>query len=142
MIVKLIDSIVKAIYDMCVDSEIKPIIYTQNVEQGIELPCFFIRCLNNSRLKGFDTLYHNSNFFVVQYLPKSNTADECAIMSDKLFHALEYITVDNKLIRGTNLHCETADEMLSFFADYDFNTYSAKERHNMEIHKMNTSVRE
>lgn len=142
MIVKLIDSIVKAIYGMCVDDEIKPVIYTEKVEQGIELPCFFVRCLNNSRAKGFDTLYHNSNLFVVQYLPKSTSIDECAVMSEKLFIALEYITVDENLVRGTNLHCETGDETLSFFVDYDFNTYTAKERHNMEIHKLNTSVRE
>lgn len=142
MVVKLIDGIVKAIEDMCVSSEVMPAIYTQMVEQGIELPCFFVRCLNNSRVKGFDILYNNFNSFSVQYMPKSNASDECAIMSDMLFRALEYITVDSKLIRGTNLHCETKDEVLTFFADYNFNTYITKERNNMELNEINTGIKE
>ena len=103
-------------------------IYTENIEQGLKEPCFSILCLNPTVEQFFGKRYFRTNQFCIHYFPTSNEKQsECLAVADKLFDCLEVITVDGGLIRGTSLHSEISDDVLSFFVNYDLFTYKHEE---------------
>jgi len=89
--------------------------------QGLEIPCFIIRCINPSSEQFLGKRYYRENLFSVQYLPnESKSANtECYEVQDILYLALEYITADGDLIRGTNMRGEVIDGVLTFFVNYN-----------------------
>ena len=99
-------------------------IYTESIEQGLEEPCFSILCLNPTVEQFLGKRYFRTNQFCVHYFPKSNERrSECNEVAERLFNCLEVITAGGDLIRGTSLHSEISDDVLSFFVNYDLFTY-------------------
>ena len=95
-------------------------IYTESVEQGFEEPCFSILCLNPAITQMVGKRYFRSNQFCIHYFPESSDERaECHAVAERLIGALEYITVDGDLCRGTGMHHEVTDGVLSFFVNYD-----------------------
>ena len=61
---------------------------------------------------------------------------------EQLHSALEYITVDGDLIRGTDMHCEFVDDVLNFFVNYDMYVYKEDDgEESMETFEHNTTVK-
>lgn len=101
-------------------------IYSESIEQGLKEPCFFISCLNPTNQLFFDKRYFRQNQFCIQYLPENagNIARTgCNDVAERLFNCLEYITVENDLVRGTQMKCEIIDDVLHFFVNYDMFIY-------------------
>lgn len=125
MINKIIDGISVAIntrFDDTYD------IYTESVEQGLEEPCFLILCLNPTSKQFLGKRYFRTNQFCINYFPSSDEKrSECNEVMEQLLSALEYITVDGDLIRGTDMHCEVVDNVLNFFVNYDMFVYKDSE---------------
>lgn len=96
-------------------------IYTENVEQGLEEPCFFIFSLKPSNRQLVGNRYERKYPFDIHYFPKDedNYNNEINEVTERLFTALEYITVDNNLVRGTNMNAEIVDNVLHFFIDFN-----------------------
>ena len=116
-------------------------IYTESVEQGFQEPCFSIVCLNPTINQVISKRYFRENQFCIHYFPKTREKRfECHQVSDRLFDALECITVTNDSILGTNIYSEIVDGVLSFFVNYDMYVYKNEdEKENMEsvIHDTN-----
>ena len=105
-------------------------IYTESTEQGLDEPCFSILCLNPTIDRKLGRRYFRRNQFCVHYFPSSNEErSECHAVLDRLVNALEIITVDGDLCRGTNMYGEVVDNVLSFFVNYD-----------MYVHKKETAA--
>lgn len=104
-------------------------IYGESVEQGLEEPCFFIRCINPTYCLYFDKRYFAENPFCIQYIPQDESCanEECNAVSERLFSCLEYIGGDECFIRGTKMHAEIVDGILNFFVNYDFFTVKKSE---------------
>lgn len=103
-------------------------IYTESVEQGLNEPCFSVLCLNPTIEQFLGERYFRTNQFCVHYFPKTNEKQyESFIVVERLQNALEYITVDGDTVRGTQMHSEIVDGVLSFFVNYDMFVYKAKE---------------
>ena len=99
-------------------------IYTESIEQGFEEPCFCILCLNPTVTQFLGKRYFRTNQFCIHYFPSSDEKrSECNAIMERMVGALEYITVDGDLIRGTEMHCEFVDGVLSFFVNYDMFVY-------------------
>ena len=99
-------------------------IYTEFIEQGLTEPCFSILCLNPTINQVLGKRYFRTNQFCIHYFPSSNEKQsECHTVADRLMNALELITVDGDLCRGTNMHYEVVDNVLSFFVNYDMYVY-------------------
>ena len=99
-------------------------IYTESIEQGLQEPCFAILCLNPTLEQFLGKRYFRTNQFCIHYFPSSSEKRfECNEVMERLFSALEYITVGGDLIRGTEMHCEFTDGVLSFFVNYDMFVY-------------------
>lgn len=96
-------------------------IYTEGIEQGLDEPCFFIFSLKPSSKQLVGNRYERKYPFDIHYFPKDedNYNNEINEVTERLFTALEYISVDDGLIRGTNMNAETVDNVLHFFIDFN-----------------------
>lgn len=119
-------------------------IYTENVEQDLEEPCFFILSLKPGSTKLVRNRYKRYYSFDIQYFPKDlqNINYECNNITEKLMNELEYITVDGSLVRGTKMDAETVDNVLHFFINFNMIVKKdcAKEE-SMETLKVNSGVK-
>lgn len=121
MINKIIDGISIAINsEFGEDYEI----YTESVEQGLVEPAFSILCLNPTINQVLGKRYFRTHQFCIHYFPSSNEKkSECHAVTERLMDALEFITVDGDLCRGTDIHSELVDDVLSFFVNYNLYVY-------------------
>ena len=102
------------------------IIHTENVEQGLEEPCFFIFSLNPSSKQLVGNRYERKYPFDIHFFPSTELVDGVSTINnqinevtERLFTALEYITVDNSLVRGTSMNVEIVDNVLHFFINFN-----------------------
>lgn len=118
-------------------------IYTESVEQGLKEPCFLILCINPTMTQFLGKRYFRTNQFCINYFPSSDEKrSECNSVAERLFSALEYITVDGDLIRGTDLHWEIVDGVLNFFVNYDLFVYkNVESAETMETLEHKTTVK-
>lgn len=99
-------------------------IYTESIEQGLIEPCFSILCLNPTINQVLGKRYFRTNQFCIHYFPSSDEKrSECQTVIERLIGALEIITVNGDLCRGTDMHFEIDDGVLSFFVNYDMHVY-------------------
>ncbi|WP_246019618.1 phage tail terminator family protein [Bacilliculturomica massiliensis] len=96
-------------------------IYSEEIKQGLKEPCFFIFPLNPSQTPMPAARYERKNPFDIHYFPKSRYERNSEIenVADRLYTALEYITVNGDMVRGTNFHYEVVDGVLHFFVSYN-----------------------
>ena len=108
-------------------------IYTENVEQGLHEPCFFIRCLNPTKNLFLGQCYKRTNQFSIQYIPSTTEAiAECNSVMERLFECLENVILHGKPIHGTELHGEVTDGILTFTVNYDGFVRVIQDMTNME----------
>lgn len=112
---KIIDGIAEILDANFPDSDIQ----TEEVKQGLDTPCFFVFPINVSDIRHVGRRWNARYSMCVQYIPDSDEPKaECAEVEEKLYKLLEYITVNGCLVGGVDIHSETTDEVLSFFATY------------------------
>ena len=104
-------------------------IYADNIEQGLQKPCFFISCTAQSSKPFPGRRYLWKNRFCIRYFPgdKSREKEECSETAQRLFLCLELLTVEGDLIRGTKMKGEITDGVLDFFVNYDMFVYLQRE---------------
>lgn len=113
---KYIQAIAKGIDGVFEDCEI----YEDEIEQGLNEPCFLIAEIDNSMELVLGSRYKESHSFDIHYFPKENLVREMHQVSDVLFEILEYIDTGEGLLRGSNLRSNIQDGVLHFFVDYEF----------------------
>lgn len=97
-------------------------IYSEEISQELNEPCFFIQCLESGHNQFLGERYERTNSYMIQYFPESEQYEsECAEIAERLYWCLEYITVagDTLPIRGTNMHAEVQDNVLNFTVSYN-----------------------
>lgn len=99
-------------------------VYTESVEQGLEPPCFFVRPVSPEVKHYRGARYYRQHLFAVHFFPVTeDSRAEINEVIEKLFLHLEYITVDEEPMRGTNMRTEISDDVLIFFVNYDLFVY-------------------
>ena len=108
--------------------------YTEQVKQGLTQPCFLISCLTMGRAQQLGDRYRRDNLFSITYHPGSATdaRSECVAIQEALFDALEYITVNNGLVRGTGVTGRMSNGVLVCTVNYDMFVYRVEEIEPME----------
>lgn len=96
-------------------------IYTENVEQFLKEPCFYIELVNSNRSQIIGNRYKSENSFDIHFFTaEDELKKDFRSVADVLFDALEYIRLGNgDLLRGINMHYEIVDDVLHFFVDYN-----------------------
>jgi len=107
-------------------------IYGEEIKQGLEEPCFFIKLLTSNIRQIVGKRYFKSQLFDIHYFPKSKieSGREMLDIADNLYEALEYIKYNDELFRGTNMNYQIIDDVLHFFVNYNY--YSIREKQNDE----------
>ena len=100
-------------------------IYENDVEQGLEEPCFFIQCLNPTNQLFLNKRYFRTNQFCIQYFSEreERKKEECYAVAERLFQCLEWLEVKEDLMMGTQMRYELVNGMLHFFVNYDMFVY-------------------
>ena len=97
-------------------------IYTENVEQFLNPPCFYVELLQSSMQQIVSRRYRLENLFDIHFFTNENEPkNDFRRVADILYDALEYISVDNDLVRGLNMHYEIVDDVLHFLLNYNMN---------------------
>lgn len=95
-------------------------IYREVKKQGLREPCFFIQCLNPTKQLFLKKQYIRKNPFCIQYFPKTEQEnEECLAVAERLFLCLEYLVLEDRTVRGTQMRYELVDGILHFFVDYN-----------------------
>ncbi len=96
-------------------------IYSEEVVQGLQEPCFFITCINPTNRLFLNKRYFRENQFYLQYFPADTmrAREECNAVAERLYWCLEHISVAGDLTRGTKMRYEVVDDVLNFFVNYD-----------------------
>lgn len=105
-------------------------IYEDEIEQGLDTPCFLISEIDNSLNLVLGNRYQSSHSFDIHYFPKENNVREMHQVSDALFGALEYIHTEEGLIMGSNLRSKIQDGVLHFLRIMSFLRLRMQKRKN------------
>lgn len=98
-------------------------IYSDNVEQNLVRPCFFINIIRPALLSGSIGRDKMSVPVVIQYFPTTiGKRTECYAVADQLFHCLKYPEYKGVTYRGTDLKFDINDDKLNFYIQYNFFT--------------------
>ena len=138
MVNKLITGIAEAIRKEFPVSTHK--IYTEKTEQGTKEPCFFILCITQWHDPKLKDRFRLNTSFDIHYFPKAGNAEGWEV-AERLRLLLEWVAIDDALIRGTSINYKMEDGTLHFFVDYNFNMDTKKEPYAyMEEVKVNGKI--
>lgn len=140
MIQKVIDGIIEAIRTEYGSAHFK--VYTELVEQGLKNPCFSVMCLNPSVEVTGKVRSRRYYPFVIDYFPKSDDepVDECNTVYETLIECLGDITVEDKIIHGSNVSGNVVDGVLHFQITYDLFLLKKEELESMMQFEESTKV--
>ena len=95
-------------------------IYTDDVKQGLQEPCFFIAFLEPSwqRLPG--RRWRLQNMWDITYFPlREESTQEVLETAQRLMVEMEFITLPNgDLVHGIDMRWQESDGVLHFFVSY------------------------
>lgn len=130
MINKIIDGICEKLNESFGDGYE---IYTELKNQDLKEPCFSVMCVNPISNQVLGNRYFRNNLFSILYFPASKEPKgECNTVLEKLYLALETITiketnpdgtVKESLTRGTKMNGELVDDVLNFLVNFDMFVY-------------------
>ncbi len=124
------DGIVKSLFD---EFGAECAYYTEDIPQNLDAPAFLVQCVTPKAEQFLGRRYKRSNLFNINYFPKSEDFNaEINGVWDRVFSALEYITVDGDLTRGTNISSVVSDGVLVVTVSYDMFVYETADNVKME----------
>jgi len=118
-------------------------IYTENVEQDLQEPCFFIDVVDARREKIIGQRYYSNNTFDICYFSnEEERKKDFRNVGDALMDEMEYISLANgDLLHATNMRCEVIDDVLHFLVDYNLIAMKEMEPYiDMENATIDTSI--
>lgn len=117
-------------------------IYTEVVEQGLKNPCFTVSCVRTDITQRLGNRYKRTNLFCVYYFPSDNIEKRLPAqdVKERLYNALEYITVDNDLTRGTKMDGTIVDSVLVFMVNYDMEVFKISNDNDSKMEVIDTSI--
>lgn len=103
-------------------------VYTEDIEQDMQTPCFFILEIEESMHPGLGRRCEKAHSFDIHYFPENRSYAEINAVSDVLYSILETIDTGECMIRGTDMRARTEDYVLHFFADYNVFLLKSREK--------------
>ena len=109
-------------------------IYVDHVEQGLEQPCFFVRCVNQSHIPRLYKRHREDFLFEVLYYPEEEIRAECETVAYSLYDFLEHIPFQSGMLRGEQRNSKVEEYVLHFFVSYSlFLVETSTEEHMEEV---------
>ena len=98
--------------------------YVENVEQGLQKPCFTVDLLTPLQRSRSPILYDRTMPLVIHYFSGSekDLKKDCYSMAEQIVECLEYLPFDTTLLRGEDISWQIVDDVLQVFVTYKFMT--------------------
>lgn len=90
----------------------------EEIKQGMQEPCFFVKLLEGEQVQELGQRYRRVHSFDIQYFGTGNRS--LHDVAEKLYDAMEYVSIGDQVFRGTGMRHEIVDGVLHFFVDYNF----------------------
>ena len=115
-------------------------IYVEEVEQGLQMPCFMINLISSDIRMILKPRYIFESVFDVIYF--GDGYKDCMDRGSELYDILEYITINDKdLIRGTRMNMYIIKNILHFRVNYNLILQNKPDIIDMmEDHQINIGV--
>ena len=115
-------------------------IYVEEVEQGLQIPCFMINLISSDIRMILKPRYKFESVFDVIYF--GDGYKDCMDRGSELYDILEYITINDKdLIRGTKMNMDIIKNILHFRVRYNLILQNKPDIIDMmEEHQINIGV--
>lgn len=115
-------------------------IYVEEVEQGLQMPCFMINLISSDIRMILKPRYKFESVFDVIYFGEGYK--DCMDRGSELYDILEYITINDKdLIRGTKMNMDIIKNILHFRVNYNLILQNKPDIIDMmEEHQINIGV--
>lgn len=115
-------------------------IYVEEVEQGLQMPCFMINLISSDIRMILKPRYMFETIFDVIYFGEGYK--DCMDRGSELYDILEYITINDKdLIRGTKMNMYIIKNILHFRVNYNLILQNKPDIIDMmEEHQINIGV--
>ncbi|WP_085829391.1 phage tail terminator family protein [Clostridium massiliodielmoense] len=128
--------------NQALDKELPNItIYGEEIKQGFEEPCFFIKILSSAQDKELNIRYKKNTSFDIHYFSdKQDINLDCNNMADKLYEVLEYVQVGSSLYRSTDMTHEVIDGVLHFMLQFNYHVLKEIEKA-PKMNKLKTEVK-
>lgn len=98
-------------------------IYSDEVEQGLQEPCFLILLIDSGNERMIGNRFKRKQTFNILYFPKNDeTNNDMYSIGEKMNDALEFISFGDGKLMGTDTSFKIVDDVLSFLIDYNFTT--------------------
>lgn len=96
-------------------------IYGEEIQEGFQAPCFFVKVFPVSHMRERGRRYLRSHAVDIHYFPATTYANnEMHDMAESLYETMEYIMADNQTCRATEMNHEIIDGVLHFYVQYNF----------------------
>lgn len=85
-------------------------IHTDEIKQGLQLPCFFVHCISANITRQFQDRFWYSCYITVTFMPEE-TMDGISrdIVGTNMLFMLEKIPINNGFIRATDISIKEVD---------------------------------
>lgn len=117
------DGVILALSNLFPDMDI----YGEEIKQGFEAPCFFVKLLTTAQDRELNKRYKRFYAFDIHFFPRGPDYNrEAHGMAEKLYDKLRSLNIDGALYRGTSMTHEVVDRTLHFFVDLNFHVLTIK----------------
>ena len=98
-------------------------IYSEDIKQDLEEPCFFIGVLSSGQDKQMRRTYKKTIDFDIHYFSdkEDNVNSDCLEKADELYSTLEYIEIYGQKYRALKMKHEVVDDVLHFMLQFNYN---------------------
>lgn len=98
--------------------------YVEDIEQGVTKPCFHVAPRITLQRSKSPVLYDRTVPIVVHYFSGStnNLRNDCYSKGDQVIECLEYLPVNDTILRGEDISWQIVDDVLQVFITYRFTT--------------------
>ncbi|WP_394874958.1 phage tail terminator family protein [Clostridium neonatale] len=116
-------------------------IYSESIEQGFEVPCFFVKLISSNQDKQLNNRYKQSLLFDVHYFSdkEEDLNKDCLDVADNLYRALEYVEIDGHKYRALKMNHKVTDGVLHFMLKFNYNILKVIEYKKMKELEVNVS---
>ncbi|GIO42476.1 hypothetical protein J41TS4_22340 [Paenibacillus apis] len=102
-------------------------VYGEEIKQGFEAPCFFVKLLTMGQDQELNRRYRRSHAFDIHFFPKSvDSNEEAHGTAEQLYDKLRLVNIDGAMYRGAGMNHEVVDGVLHFFVDFNFHVFAEK----------------
>ena len=116
-------------------------IYSESIEQGFEVPCFFVKLISSNQDKQLNNRYKQSLLFDVHYFSdkEEDLNKDCLDVADNLYRALEYVEIDGHKYRALKMNHKVTDGVLHFMLKFNYNILKVIEHNKMKELEVNVN---